>query len=98
MRKGFALLAKGKRLRGTPLDIFGRTAHRRQERALIGEYEATIDELLVGLDGETLELAVEIACVPEHIRGYDLVKESHLKEAQERQTELLKKFREASAP
>ncbi|HET6953188.1 MAG TPA: DUF6537 domain-containing protein, partial [Acidimicrobiales bacterium] len=94
MRRGFALLARGKRLRGTPLDIFGRTAHRREERALIGEYEATIEELLRGLDVDNHELAVEIASVPEQIRGYDLVKEAHLRDARQRQAELLGAYRE----
>ncbi|HXK22804.1 MAG TPA: indolepyruvate ferredoxin oxidoreductase family protein [Myxococcota bacterium] len=93
MRRVFALLAKGKRLRGTPLDVFGRTAHRRIERALIGEYETTIDELLGSLSAGNHELAVEIASIPEHIRGYDLVKEAHLRSAKAREAELLEKFR-----
>lgn len=97
MRRGFRLLAKGKRIRGTRLDAFGRTAHRREERALIDEYEMTIGELLAALDAENHELAVEIASVPEQIRGYDLVKEASMREARERRTELLEKFREASA-
>jgi len=94
MRRGFALLATGKRLRGTPLDVFGRTSHRREERALIAQYEVTIDEILAALDAENHELAVEIASIPEDIRGYDLVKDAHLKDAREREAELLKKFRE----
>lgn len=96
MRRGFTLLAKGKRFRGTWLDIFGRTAHRRQERALIGEYEATVEELLGVLDRDNHELAVELASIPEHIRGYDLVKDANIRDARERQAELLEKFREAS--
>jgi indolepyruvate ferredoxin oxidoreductase len=93
MRRALALLAKGKRLRGTPLDPFGRTAHRRKERALIGEYEATIEELLGSLGAGNHELAVEIASIPEHIRGYDLVKEAQLRSAKAREAELLEKFR-----
>ncbi len=96
MRPGFALLAKGKRLRGTGLDVFGRTAHRREERALIDRYEATISELLEALDPDNHELAVEIASIPEHIRGYDLVKDAHLHDAREREAELLNKFREGA--
>jgi indolepyruvate ferredoxin oxidoreductase len=96
MRTGFAVLAKGKRLRGTSFDLFGRTAHRREERALIGQYEATIDELLGALDAENLELAVEIASIPEDIRGYELVKDAHLRDARAREAELLEKFREGT--
>ncbi len=96
MRRGFVALAKGKRFRGTKLDIFGRTPHRRGERALIAEYEATIDELLGALCAENHELAVELASLPEHIRGYDLVKEAQLRDVRERQAELLKKYRDGS--
>ena len=40
------MLAKLKGLRGTALDMFGRTEERRTERALIGEYRASIEEVL----------------------------------------------------
>jgi len=96
MRRGFRVLARGKRIRGTRLDLFGRTAHRRNERALIGEYEETVTELLAALDGGNHELAVEVASIPELIRGYDLVKEAHLLEARQRQNDLMEKFREGS--
>ena len=46
MRSAFGLLAKMKGLRGTALDVFGKTEERRMERALIVEYRACIDELL----------------------------------------------------
>lgn len=78
MRSAFGVLAKLKGLRGGPLDVFGRTEERRTERALIGEYRATIEELLRGLDAQTLPLAVEIARLPEDIRGYGHVKARHL--------------------
>ncbi|RYF56820.1 MAG: indolepyruvate ferredoxin oxidoreductase family protein, partial [Comamonadaceae bacterium] len=78
MRRAFAVLAKCKGLRGTAFDPFGRTEERRTERALIGEYRAAIDELLAGLLAERLPLAVEIARIPEGIRGYGHVKERHL--------------------
>ncbi len=80
-------------LRGTPLDPFGWTAHRRMERALVREYETTLDELLAGLSPETRALAIDIASVPEGIRGFDLVKEQHLEAARAKQRELLEAFR-----
>jgi indolepyruvate ferredoxin oxidoreductase len=46
MMGAFKILAKLKGLRGTALDIFGRTEERRMERALIGEYEQTVETLL----------------------------------------------------
>jgi len=80
-------------LRGTPLDPFGWTAHRRRERALIGDYEATLDALLAGLAPDNRDLAVEIASLPEGIRGYDLVKDRHLADVESKQRELLDAFR-----
>jgi indolepyruvate ferredoxin oxidoreductase len=98
MRRGFKLLAKGKAVRGTFFDPFGRTAHRREERALIGHYEETVDTLLGALSEANVAIAVEIASIPEHIRGYDLVKEAQLEEARQREVELMAKFKEASTP
>lgn len=69
------LLAKGKRLRGTALDIFGKTEERRMERALIAEYFAQTEALLQSLTAETLDQAVAIASLPEMIRGFGHVKE-----------------------
>ena len=61
------------------LDIFGRTEERRTERALIGEYRASIEELLRDAERRaTCALAAEIARIPEEIRGYGHVKERHL--------------------
>ncbi|MBI1623045.1 indolepyruvate ferredoxin oxidoreductase family protein [Comamonas suwonensis] len=78
MHKAMGLLAGMKGLRGTAFDPFGRTEERRTERALIGEYRDCIDTLLSGLTAEKLALAVEIASIPEDIRGYGHVKERHL--------------------
>jgi hypothetical protein len=56
------------------LDVFGYSAERRTERALIGEYERVVEELLQSLDSARLPLAAEIASIPEFIRGYGHVK------------------------
>ncbi len=81
------------RLRGTPLDPFGWTAHRRWERKRIAEYEQTLAELLDGLTPESLPLAVELASLPEHVRGFDDVKERQHEAVQAKQAELLAAFR-----
>jgi indolepyruvate ferredoxin oxidoreductase len=78
MRSAFGVLARLKGLRGGALDIFGKTEERRMERALIGEYQACITELLQGLDAGNLAAAAEIARLPEDIRGYGRVKSRHL--------------------
>ncbi|HEX2484808.1 MAG TPA: indolepyruvate ferredoxin oxidoreductase family protein, partial [Myxococcota bacterium] len=91
-RAGFRLLAALRFLRGTPLDVPGWTAHRRLERSLIAEYERTLEELLEGLSKENRELAVEIARLPELVRGFDTVKERHLEEVRSKERELLAAF------
>jgi indolepyruvate ferredoxin oxidoreductase len=90
----FRLLAKLKGLRGTALDVFGYTAERKGERRLIADYFATIDTLLATLDHDNHALAVEIASVPEHIRGYGHVKERHLAAAMTRQNDLMTAWRQ----
>ena len=89
----FKLLAKLRGLRGGALDVFGYTAERKMERQLIVDYRKTLDELLAGLSGDNHALAVDIASVPEHIRGYGHVKERHHADAMKRQHDLLSAWR-----
>ncbi|MGE5739730.1 MAG: DUF6537 domain-containing protein, partial [Betaproteobacteria bacterium] len=98
MLSAFRVLAKLRGLRGTPLDVFGRTDERKRERALIGAYEKLVEELCAGLEPKNYEVAVELASIPEHIRGYGHVKERHLKEAKAREAALLDRFRGAPRP
>ena len=85
----FRLLAKLRGLRGSPLDVFGYTAERRGERALIGDYEKAVGGLLDALDAGNVALAAEIAGIPEQIRGYGHVKHANLLAAKAREAELL---------
>ncbi|HEY2255623.1 MAG TPA: indolepyruvate ferredoxin oxidoreductase family protein [Variovorax sp.] len=94
MLTGFRLLARLKGLRGGALDIFGRTEERKTERALIGEYRASIDEVLAGLSAANHASALEIAGLPEQIRGYGHVKERNLQAARVRWAELMAKWRD----
>jgi indolepyruvate ferredoxin oxidoreductase len=95
MLKAYRVLAKLRRFRGTALDVFGRTDERRMERALIVEYERMIDEVLARLTSANHATAVELASVPEHIRGYGHVKTRHVKAAKAREAALLARFRDA---
>ncbi len=72
--KAMKWLAHGKRLRGGVLDVFGRSAERRLERQLIADYESLLDRLLAGLRADKLDLAVQLARLPETIRGFGHVK------------------------
>jgi len=98
MMSAFRVLSKMKTLRGTAFDIFGRTAERRQERQLITDYEALIEELLPQLAAHNHAIAVELASIPEHIRGYGHVKQRHLKAAKAKEAELVAKYRGAKPP
>ena len=93
MLTAFRVLAKLRRLRGTAFDIFGRTEERRTERALIGEYESLVDELLARLAADNHDVAIALASVPEDIRGYGHVKAQHLERARARQAQLLARYR-----
>ncbi|MGQ3003366.1 MAG: indolepyruvate ferredoxin oxidoreductase family protein [Hydrogenophaga sp.] len=93
MFKVFKLLARFKGLRGTSLDIFGRTEERRTERALIGQYRSDVEALLTGLTSTNHALAVEIARLPEQIKGFGHVKERHLAAARSRREGLLQQWR-----
>ena len=70
----FGVLAKGKVLRGTPLDPFGYTAERRRERALRERYLAFADLLAASLQPDNLASALALAQLPDAVRGYGHVK------------------------
>ena len=97
MLSAFRLLARLKGLRGTAFDPFGRSEERRGERAAIDEYRADIEALLPALDAARLGLAVEIASLPEGVRGYGHVKARHLAETRARRAALLARWHEATA-
>jgi len=99
MRTAFGVLAKLKGLRGTPFDLFGHTEERRAERTLIDQYKASIDEVVRGglASGERLALAVDIARIPEEIRGYGHVKARHLAAARGKWERLMQQWRAGPA-
>ncbi len=92
MLTGFRLLAKLKGLRGTAFDVFGRTEERRTERELIGQYRESIARVLAALDAGNHALAVEIARIPEQIKGFGHVKERNLAAARLQWARLLQQW------
>jgi indolepyruvate ferredoxin oxidoreductase len=94
MLKWFRLLARLKFLRGTPWDLFGRSAERRAERALIAQYERDVAELVEHLSFLRLPLAVEIASLPEHIRGYGHIKLASIDRVAAERATLLERWRQ----
>jgi len=93
----FKLLARLKGLRNTAFDPFGYTAERKLERALIGQYESLVDELLGALTPANHALAVKLASVPDDIRGYGHVKDAHLEKAKRKEADLLAQWRNPAA-
>ena len=98
MMTAFKVLAAFRFLRGTPLDIFGRSEERRTERKLIREYEAMLKEVLPKLSTDNHALAVGLAAIPEKIRGFGPVKARHLAAAKADEAALLEQFRAGTAP
>ncbi len=89
MMPAFRVLAKLKRLRGTAFDPFGRSAERRMERALIADYEALVESFAQTLTTANHGVALELARLPDAIRGFGPVKEAAVKKAAARKAELL---------
>lgn len=97
MLRAFGILARLKGLRGTWADPFGRTHERREERALVAEYEAMISSVAERLTPSNFGIAVELAEIPAMVRGYGHIKERHLAAARARRADLLAQF-ETAAP
>ena len=93
MLSGFKVLKHLKGLRGSPLDIFGYSEERRTERALIGEYRATVDAVLEGLTSDNHALALELARMPEQIKGFGHVKARNLAAARSKWDGLMTQWR-----
>jgi indolepyruvate ferredoxin oxidoreductase len=86
------LLARGRRLRGTVLDVFGRTHERRMERELVGGFRARIEEIASQLDAARVKVACDIAALPLSMRGFGHVKLANVAVARAREAELLHRF------
>jgi indolepyruvate ferredoxin oxidoreductase len=71
----FRLLARMKAVRGTRWDPFGYSAERRMERRLVDEFEALVRSEAASLDSERHAKAVQLARLPQDIRGYGPVKQ-----------------------
>jgi indolepyruvate ferredoxin oxidoreductase len=85
----FRVMQHGKAVRGTVFDPFGYQAERRQEVALIRQYEADLRMVMESLSPATLDTAVALAELPDQIRGFGPVKDANREKAQARRTQLL---------
>jgi indolepyruvate ferredoxin oxidoreductase len=70
----FRVLRVGRRLRGTPLDPFGRTSMRRLERELVDDYRRLVRGAVEHLSPRTHDEVAAIAALPDMVRGYEQIK------------------------
>ncbi len=98
MLKVFAALARLKFLRGTIFDPFGYTAERKMERRLVADYEKLLGEIVGQLTPNNHRIAVELAMIPEKIRGFGPVKQRHLVAAKAEETALREQFNVGGTP
>ncbi|MCI5101487.1 indolepyruvate ferredoxin oxidoreductase family protein [Phaeobacter italicus] len=98
MERWLRLLAKFKGLRGTPLDLFGYTAERKMERALIKQYESDMKEWLPKASPEIMEPLIALAELPLEIRGFGPVKQANEAKAAKRREEILSVLRQGGEP
>ncbi len=98
MLKVFALLKRFRFLRGSFLDPFAYSEDRKTERRLIKDYETLLAEIIKDVTPENYQVAVELASLPEKIRGYGPVKQRSIVAAKAEEAALLEQFRSGSAP
>ncbi|MBV9859415.1 MAG: indolepyruvate ferredoxin oxidoreductase family protein [Alphaproteobacteria bacterium] len=94
----FRVIAKMRRLRGTPFDLFGRTEERRRERRMIADYRDRLDEIVTALSPANHSAAVELAALPLEIRGFGHIKEANRQRAEAKAPALLARFRAPTPP
>jgi indolepyruvate ferredoxin oxidoreductase len=85
----FKGLAGMRRLRNSWLDPFRYTAERRMNLKLLSDYENLLDALADELTAQTYDLCVELAALPQTIRGYGPVKEKAAHEADTKRAHLM---------
>ncbi|HTO45541.1 MAG TPA: indolepyruvate ferredoxin oxidoreductase family protein [Burkholderiales bacterium] len=94
----FKILARLKFLRGTVLDVFGKTEERRTERELIEAYRTSILGLAKRLSADNLALAIELANLPEQIRGFGHVKDAAVQKVRARWRQIEQALAAGSGP
>ncbi|WP_433989190.1 hypothetical protein SuNHUV7_34990 (plasmid) [Pseudoseohaeicola sp. NH-UV-7] len=92
MQGPLKIMARLKALRGTPFDLFGYTAERRMERALIKQYEKDMKAILPNPSADKMDIACALAVLPLDIRGFGPVKAANEAKAAKRREELLAAF------
>jgi indolepyruvate ferredoxin oxidoreductase len=92
MLSAFTLLAKLKSLRGTRWDVFAYSAERKAERALRDEFIADIDVVLIKLNKNNINVAIELFALIDDVRGFGHVKEAAINQYRLRREHLIKRL------
>jgi indolepyruvate ferredoxin oxidoreductase len=92
VRPVLRVLAKLRFLRGTKLDPFGMSADRRLERELLARYESLLDRIEGELDECRFDVALELARLPEQVRGYGPVKSAAAAQARDAERNLWERW------
>lgn len=87
------MLRAARVLRGTPLDVFGMTAMRRLERALISEYRELTTRAVGALTSDNRDLVIEMLAAADLIRGFESVKEAGVERYRDRVEQLWTRLR-----
>lgn len=88
----FAVLYRMRWLRGTPVDIFGWARVRKLERQLLAEYDELLDYIRTELNASNLDLAVQLAALPDMVRGYEDIKLRNVERYSENLAQLRAEF------
>jgi indolepyruvate ferredoxin oxidoreductase len=91
------VLRAGRRLRGTALDPFGRSEVRRLERALVGEYRELMHTAIQQLTPSTAATVLEVAQLPDLVRGYEQIKLAGVERMRERAIGLMQQLTDPDA-
>lgn len=89
---GFKALHAARRLRDTPFDPFARQASRVEERHVRDWYVSLVDEIIAEVSALNHGVAVQIAELPDAIRGYEQVKHEGVVAAEDRADQLLEQL------
>lgn len=94
----FRWLARMKRLRGTAFDLFGRTAERRMERALIGWDQGLVETMIIRLPSAPPQALLALAKTPMEIRGFGPVKEDAVRKVRQEVAAIIARMEQAEEP
>ena len=88
----FKFISIFKFLRGTYFDPFAYLDERKKERLLINDYKDRILEICSKLTKDNYTLAVEIASIPDQIRGFGYIKNKNIEIAKSCEDKLMSAF------